>query len=325
MNNDMATITAPQPLISIIVPVFKAEGFLRIALNSILAQTFANWEAILVNDGSPDNSGKICDEYAKTDSRFKVIHKEKNEGTLLARKSALEIARGIYIAHLDSDDYYDAKFLEKMYNKAVEIDGGYDMVFCGYKIISPEGNLIRETRFKSDFIWEENKEDRLKDYFTKKYSQFALWNTLVKREFYDKVIFPGIFLTLREDTFIYMQLCFFMKTVALLKENLYSYIHYTNTASHQVQKSADDVLRKMKIETVFYEHSCMVLKRFNDEKYLNTFIKYYSPIFVSSKVHYFSLPRSERMKLKKTRFLERFSELHKHAKLKHKILLFLRS
>jgi glycosyltransferase involved in cell wall biosynthesis len=135
----MAQANINSPQISIIVPVFKTEQYLRYTLNSVLSQTFANWEAILIDDCSPDNSGKICDEYAEKDKRFKVIHKEKNEGTMLARKSGLEIAKGIYIAHLDSDDSYNPRFLENMYCKAQEINEGYDMVFCGYNIFNAKG------------------------------------------------------------------------------------------------------------------------------------------------------------------------------------------
>jgi glycosyltransferase involved in cell wall biosynthesis len=311
-----------KPQISIIVPIFKAEQRLPGALNSLLAQTFINWEAILINDCSPDNSGKVCDEYANLDKRFKVIHKEKNEGTLMARKNGLEIATGTYIAHLDSDDYYDSNFLEKMYNKAMEINNGYDMVFCGYRILNDKGIFIKETKFKKEFIWEKDKEKRLEDYFTRKYSQFALWNTLIKKEFYDKIIFPSIFLTMREDTFIYIQLCYFLKNAALLKENLYSYIRYTSSASNSMLKSADEVLRILNIETTFYKHIHSILEKFNDKKYLDAFIRFYSPYLVSSKARYFSLPRKEKAKLKNTGFLELFSELHKYGKLKHRILFF---
>jgi len=313
------------PQISIIVPAFKVEYFLRTALNSILAQTFTNWEAILVDDCSPDNSGLICDEYVNKDKRFKVVHKVKNEGLFLARKSGLDIASGEYIAHLDSDDYYDPKFLEKMHNKAMEIAGGYDMVFCGYRVVDLKGKLIRETTFKKDFVLEENKAKRLEDYFTKKYFQFALWNTLIKKEFYDKVIFPDIFLNHREDSFNYNQLYFFLNTAALLKENLYSWVRYENTSSNFVTKTADELLRLINMEKTFYEYSCKILKNFNDEEYLNAFIRCYSPFFSTSKARYFSLPKKERAKLKEMNFLEDLSALHKHAKLKNKIQFFFAS
>lgn len=100
-----------QPEISVIVPVYKAEKYLYRCVDSILAQTFTNFELILVDDGSPDNSGAICDEYAKKDSRIKVIHK-KNGGPSSARNVGLDNAIGEYVCFVDSDDTIDNTFLE---------------------------------------------------------------------------------------------------------------------------------------------------------------------------------------------------------------------
>ncbi|KAF3371822.1 glycosyl transferase family 2, partial [Enterococcus faecium] len=90
--------------ISIIVPVYKVEKYLRKCVDSILAQTFTDFEVILVDDGSPDNSGKICDEYAEKDNRVRVIHKE-NGGLSSARNAGIDVARGKYLGFVDSDDY----------------------------------------------------------------------------------------------------------------------------------------------------------------------------------------------------------------------------
>ena len=97
-------------MISIIIPVYKVEKFLRRCLDSILAQTYSEWECILVDDGSPDESGKICDEYGCYDSRFKVVHKE-NGGVSSARNKGLELAKGEWIAFVDSDDYVSREWL----------------------------------------------------------------------------------------------------------------------------------------------------------------------------------------------------------------------
>lgn len=99
------------PKISVIVPVYKAEAYLHRCVDSILAQTFQNFEVLLIDDGSPDNSGKICDEYAKKDSRVRVFHKE-NGGVCSARNVGLDNATGEYIAFVDSDDWVDDNFLE---------------------------------------------------------------------------------------------------------------------------------------------------------------------------------------------------------------------
>ena len=92
------------PKVSVIVPVYKAEKYLRQCIESILAQTFTDWECILVDDGSPDHSGAICDEYAQKDARSRVIHKE-NGGVSSARKVGLDNVKGDWSTFLDADDF----------------------------------------------------------------------------------------------------------------------------------------------------------------------------------------------------------------------------
>lgn len=105
MENKAETNGGPTPKVSVIVPVYKAEKYLRKCVDSILAQTFRDFEVILVDDGSPDKSGEICDEYARKDPRVRVIHKE-NGGVSSARNKGIDEARGEYISFLDSDDYW---------------------------------------------------------------------------------------------------------------------------------------------------------------------------------------------------------------------------
>ena len=113
----MAEITSPK--ISIIVPVYKVEQYLRRCLDSIVAQTFTDWECILIDDGSPDNSGRICDEYAEKDKRFRVFHQE-NVGVSAARNKGLDEARGEWIGFVDSDDWIEKEMYEYLYNDAIE-------------------------------------------------------------------------------------------------------------------------------------------------------------------------------------------------------------
>ena len=99
--------------VSVIVPVFKTEKYLKKCIDSILCQSFGNFEAILVDDGSPDNCGKICDEYALRDSRVKVLHRA-NEGVSGARNAALDVAAGDFVTFVDSDDALPSDALEKL-------------------------------------------------------------------------------------------------------------------------------------------------------------------------------------------------------------------
>lgn len=116
--------------ISIILPIYNVEKYLNRCMNSLLNQTLNDIEIIMVDDGSPDNSPKMCDEYAKKDSRVKVIHK-RNEGLGYARNSGLEIATGEYVAFVDSDDYIDLSMYAVLYDEAVSSNA--DAVFCGFK------------------------------------------------------------------------------------------------------------------------------------------------------------------------------------------------
>ena len=99
------------PRISIIVPVYKAENFLHKCLDSILSQSFEDYEVILINDGSPDNSGIICDRYATEDDRIRVIH-QQNKGVSAARNAGIHMAQGEWLCFIDSDDYVSKTYLE---------------------------------------------------------------------------------------------------------------------------------------------------------------------------------------------------------------------
>lgn len=117
------------PEISIIVPIYKVERYLPECLDSIIRQTFTDWECILVDDGSPDNCGKICDEYAARDPRFRVIH-QKNGGVSAARNSGISNARARYIGFVDPDDWTEPDLFRTLYDLIREDD--YDMVQVGF-------------------------------------------------------------------------------------------------------------------------------------------------------------------------------------------------
>ena len=116
-------------LVSIIVPVYKAEKHIRQCVNSLLAQTYTNIEVILVDDGSPDNCGAICDEYAAKDTRVKVIH-QQNGGVSAARQTGIMHATGGYSIHTDPDDWVEANMIEELVAKAKAEDA--DMVICDF-------------------------------------------------------------------------------------------------------------------------------------------------------------------------------------------------
>lgn len=118
-----------QGFVSIIVPVYKAEKYIHQCIDSLLAQTYRNIEVILVDDGSPDHCGKICDEYAAKDSRVKVIH-QQNGGVSVARQTGIDHATGEYSIHADPDDWVNPNMIEELVAKAVADNA--DMVICDF-------------------------------------------------------------------------------------------------------------------------------------------------------------------------------------------------
>lgn len=120
-------------LISVIVPVYKVENVLHYCIDSILNQIYKDFELILVDDGSPDNSGKICDEYAKKDNRIKVIHKE-NGGVSSARNCGIDAAKGKYICFVDSDDYVAPNYLNNLI-VAKKNNPQCDNIWCGFQTV----------------------------------------------------------------------------------------------------------------------------------------------------------------------------------------------
>ena len=164
-----------QPKISVIVPVYKAEEYLHRCVDSILAQSYTDFELILVNDGSPDNSGAICDEYAAKDNRIKVIHKE-NGGVASARQCGIDNATGEYTIHADPDDWVEPTMLEELYNKAVEENA--DMVICDFYL-----DTIKDCKYRSQKVSDETSQKVLEDLLFHRLHG-SLWNKLIKSACY---------------------------------------------------------------------------------------------------------------------------------------------
>lgn len=136
------------PIVSIIVPVYNVEKYINRCIDSILAQTFTDWECILVDDGSPDKSGEICDEYSARDSRIRVIHKP-NGGVSSARNVGINLATGEWITFVDSDDFIDEYSLFSM----VELTKHYDAdLFCfGIRITTTDNHINHKQKHENSY------------------------------------------------------------------------------------------------------------------------------------------------------------------------------
>lgn len=163
-------------MVSVIVPVYNAEKVLHYCVDSILNQTYTDFELILVDDGSTDNSGMICDEYSKKDIRVAVVHIE-NGGVSKARNKGIELAKGDYICFVDSDDYISANYLEELITTKEKFPD-YDSVWCGFQTVSD----YKEADLKINIFSEEEVYSKLtrKDIMTlhEKWLSQMPWNKL---------------------------------------------------------------------------------------------------------------------------------------------------
>lgn len=169
--------------VSIIMPVYKVEEYVGKAIESIQAQTLTDWEFLIVDDGTPDRSGEICDEYAAKDSRIKVIHKE-NGGAPSARNMAIEIAKGEYFYFLDSDDWAEPTMLEDMYNLAKRDNA--QLVVAGFYIDTYIGNgqFMTDNYVVEDFVCPDKETFRKNAYkLFDKNLLYTPWNKLFEAKY----------------------------------------------------------------------------------------------------------------------------------------------
>jgi len=174
-----------KPAISIIVPVHNVELYISKCLDSILNQTFTNFEVILVNDGSTDKSGTICDEYSRKDIRIKVIHKEYG-GVSSARNSGLKIAQGSYIGFVDGDDRIDINMYEELYKLCTDSCSDISICKLGREV---DGKLINSVQ-DEEFIKEMDNTEALKQLFNGILYRFSLCNKLFSKTCFKNVQFP---------------------------------------------------------------------------------------------------------------------------------------
>lgn len=202
------------PEVSIIVPVYKVEKYIDQCLESIKRQTFSNWECIMVNDGSPDKAGQICERFLNSDPRFKLIHKE-NGGLSSARNEGLAISQGRFIAFVDSDDWIDTKYIETLYNLLVQYDA--DIAQCGF--IKEFKTFKRKKRLKFSNPILEGEEVAKQLLIYNRLPGF-MWNKLFRKELINSEFPVGL---VYEDYYVMTSWVDNIKKVVLSPEMLYHY------------------------------------------------------------------------------------------------------
>lgn len=214
-----------QPLISVIIPIYKVEKFLNRCVESIVEQTYNNLEIILVDDGSPDNCPKMCDNWADKDVRIKVVHKE-NGGLSDARNAGMKIASGEFISFVDSDDWLELNAIELMQDAIERND--CDICSFGVKMLWENGKEKYLTKSHDEIVFEST-EAILQGFLSSQIIQ-TVWNKLYKKSVIEDYEFP--FGKLYEDEFWSWKIMVNSNRVVCIDNYLYNYYQNDSSIMH---------------------------------------------------------------------------------------------
>ena len=261
-------------LISVIIPIYKAEKYLDRCIKSITNQTYRNLEIILVDDGSPDRCSEICDTWGKKDNRIKVIH-QKNSGVSVARNTGIDVSTGKYIIQVDSDDYIASNMIETLYD-AVQINRA-DMSICKFEKGSDDQYKF-ETEHKNG-MEAIDAETALKRAY--KNSEYALqyiapWGKLYKKELFTGIQYPAgkIF----EDIYVTHQVLYRCKSIVVVEDKLtYYYQHGDSIMNKKYHVGKLDYLEACKNRISFFKNNNLLeLEHIAYAEYLHSLIWEYS-------------------------------------------------
>lgn len=282
--------------VSIVIPVYKAEKYLSNCVDSVLGQSYHDIEVILVDDASPDRCGDICEEYARKDSRVKVIHKE-NEGVSKARNAGLEIATGDYVQFVDSDDYLETTMTEKLV-KAMEANQ-VDMVLCGF--YEKNLNFQRESKAEEEpGVY--TKDAFLKNIMRNPYSFHygVLWNKLFRGDALRELRFSSD-MDFGEDFIFNLHYLRYVDKIAVIEDPLYYYIRYNTESLMYVQtvgkKEVSKYLRYLeKRLLIFHKYRDFYMEQGLYETNKNKVNEYLLKVYTSEKMEIKRLPLSKEEK-----------------------------
>ena len=236
----------PKPAVSVIVPVYNCERYLRECVDSALGQSLRNLELILVDDGSPDGSGKIVDEYAGKDERVIAIHKE-NGGQSSARNAGIEVATGDYLYFLDSDDIMEPDLLERVIPL---FDHGYEMVVFGFRSFPSnrwnENSGMTSPVKRKELIFNTDKEryEFLSGPFRMKAIRWEVWNRVFRRDMVERwrVRFPKDRRAYPEDLFFTFCYVAHISRILIIPDVLYSYRRREGSVSGEVYTPSKNLM-----------------------------------------------------------------------------------
>jgi glycosyltransferase involved in cell wall biosynthesis len=225
--NLLQEISMDTSKISIIIPVYNSEKYLARCINSILSQTFEDFECLLIDDCSADNSLEICNHFKRIDNRIKVYSKQQNEGTAQARKTGVFHAVGEYTIFVDNDDWIEPTMLEELYTKIKSEN--YDMVCCDYYI-----DDSHKTEYRKQNIENKTYLELIREIIACTDFMPVTWNKLVKTEIYQKTSFPKTIFS--EDRAIMSQVLYYCKTIGYVNKAFYHWCLIPTSASNCGQR-----------------------------------------------------------------------------------------
>ena len=306
------------PKISIIVPIYNAEIYLEKCIQSILKQTFKDFELILVNDGSKDNSVKICEFYSNVDSRIKIINKV-NGGLSSARNEGLKNSKGEYIGFVDSDDYIHPQMYEILYNSIIRKNS--DIAICDYEKVYPEDALEKIEFYNDELknIQQYSNITALNQFYTEYGIKFTpAWNKLYKRFLFENNKFEvGRY---HEDEFIMHKLLYNSKCIIYIPIKLYFYFQSQNS----IMRKPFNISRLDAVDAYLDRVNFFI--KIKEKKLMQKALFAYSQEFL---IHYFKLediyPKHKKLKEIKKKYNDKLVDVLKlkYYTKKEKILLII--
>lgn len=247
---------------SVIIPVYNCADRLHISVESILQQTYGDFELILVNDGSTDNSLDICNEYASKDGRVKVLN-QKNSGPSVARNTGLKYVSGEYVVFCDADDCLEIEALEKIIKEIRNNDDKCDIVFYGYyDCVMENGGIVKGNKhIYNHLVFNSNKE--LKEIYNDLNDinfTYPVWNKAYRLQFVreSKAEFP-VGVNIAEDYIFNLKLYTKAERTIVISECLYNYIQHSESITTRFQES------KINSAEYVYEYAVEVMKKWNPD------------------------------------------------------------
>lgn len=298
-------------LISIIVPIYNTEKYLERCVTSLINQTYKNIEIILVDDGSPDASPALCDKFAKSDKRIKVIHK-KNGGVSSARNTGLENAKGKYICFVDSDDCLSETYISSLYS-AYKTDT--DLVVCGFTIIDDDKNTIIKTMETQNINFVISNANNFCKFILDGFFDMPV------NKLYKKSLIKSRFdtnLPLGEDRTFNLEYFKSVKNIEFVNEHGYYYIFNSSSACHKKRKNLYEI-----ITTSLYNLRNYLVYKFesySSDNYFKLIIATFNSILTKSDVSDFKVIK---MKVKQENIYQEFFNQYKPKTLKDKIKFWL--